>query len=458
MKILLILLLIFFQTEDPKAVRTQKLVAQEAALRKQLQLEPQNARIHNELGVVEYYLGKTHEAEASWRRAIELDAGYGDARANLAYYYFQTGREAVGEDMLRSAIQVDPNSFLANYYCGIFYYKRNQPTRAEIYLKRAIELKPDNLEVRLELVKLYRAQKNPQAAEAELDKLLEMAPGDAAVRYGRAVHYGETGRYREAIREFENVLLIDPHLTSVHFEIAVAAAAEKDWVRVIDALSRFHSSSSTAQSHYLMGYARRQLGQSEEATAEYQKAVALKPDFFEAQFELGSLYIDKAELTQAEHHLKLALKLRERVEVRYLLGYCYEMTGRYSEAEALYKELVASAPDRYEGYHGLGSLAVRTGDTEAALKYLQRAQELGGQTADIHYLLGRAYLRAGDYSKALESLNRAVALEPNRTDIRYQRAQAFKRLKRDREAEEELKLVEELNRRFRAGMSIGGQK
>lgn len=457
MKILLILLL-SFQSQDLKAARMQKLAAQEVALQKQLQAQPQNAKLHNDLGVVEYYLGKTQEAEASWKRAIELDTGYGDARANLAYYYFQTGREAIGEDMLRSAIQVDPNSFLANYYCGIFYYKRNQPTRAEIYLKRAIELKPDHLEVRLELVKLYRLQRDLQAAEAELDRLLEMAPGNVVVRYGRAVHYAETGRYREAIREFENVLLIDPQYSSVHFEIAVAAAAEKDWLRTIDALNRFHASNSTAQSRYLMGYAYRQLGQVQEATEEYQKAIALRSDFFEAHFELGSLYLDRAELLQAEQHLKLALKLKPHPEVRYLLGYCYELTGRYSEAEALYKELLASAPDRYEGYHGLGSLAVRAGDTENALKYLVRAQELGGQTADIYYLLGRAYLRAGDYDRALESLNRAVTLDPNRTDIRYQRAQAFKRLKRDREAEQELKLVEELNKRFRTGMSMEGQK
>ncbi len=457
MKILLVLLLIF-QIQDLKTARTQKLVAQETTLLERLKSEPQNARLYNELGVVEYYLGKTQEAETSWRRAIELEATYGDARANLAYYYFQTGREALGEDLLRSAIQVDPNSFLANYYSGIFYYRRNQPTRAEIYLKRAIELNPEHLEVRLELAKLYRAQKNAQAAESELDKLLEIAPDSAAVRYGRAVHYGETGRYREAIREFENVLLIDPQLTSVHFEIAVAAAAEKDWLRVIDSLSRFHSYDSTARSHYLMGYAYGQLRRYEEAVAEYENAVALKPDFFEAHFELSRLYIDKADVAQAERHLKLALKLREQVEVKYLLGYCYELTGRYSEAEVLYKELLTSAPDRYEGYHGLGSLAVRSGEAEAAVKYLTRAQELGGQTADIYYLLGRARLRAGNYSVALEDFDRAVQLEPNRADIRYQRAQALKRLKREREAEQELKFVEELNRRFRTGMSAGGQR
>ncbi|MEW6733597.1 MAG: tetratricopeptide repeat protein [Acidobacteriota bacterium] len=441
---------------ENKTEKIRQLNLRETKLLALLKKSPQDAKLYNDLGVVRFYLGKLTEAEIAFKRAIELDAKAVDARANLSFCYFQTNRDAAGEDMLRAALMLDPNNFLANYFTGLFYFNRNQPVRAEIYLKRAAELQPQHIEARLDLIKLYRIQKNDTEAERQLDELLLIAAKDTRVRYSRAVLYAETARYREAIREFENVLLLDSSLDEVKFELALAAFHGKEWFKAVRALEDYHTKKTTPQSIYLLGICYLKLEQVEQAVKHFQHAVELKPDLFEARFELGRIYFAKQEFNIATRELEQVLAASgENVEARYLLGYCYELLGRFGEAQEQYNELVKRAPTRFEGYHGLGSLAVRQSDA-SALSHLKRALELGGNNADVYYLLGRAYARASEWSKAVENFASAIKLDPSRPDIHYQLALTLKKMGRDVEAEFEFQTVEQLNKKFRT--SAEGQK
>jgi len=51
--------------------------------------------------------------------------------------------------------------------------------------------------------------------------------------------------------------------------------------------------------HYNLGVCLVNLGNGEEALAQFQKAVELKPDYAEAYFQLGSLYISQNKTQEA---------------------------------------------------------------------------------------------------------------------------------------------------------------
>jgi cytochrome c-type biogenesis protein CcmH/NrfG len=111
--------------------------------------------------------------------------------------------------------------------------------------------------------------------------------------------------------------------------------------------------------------------------------------------------------------------------------------------------LVRRAPDRFEGYHGLGAVKLRRGETAAALDALKRAAELKPQHADVRFLLGRALSQTGAQAGAVEQFRQAIALDGSRTDAHYQLALTLKRLGRDEEAAAEFAIVEKLNAEFR---------
>jgi tetratricopeptide (TPR) repeat protein len=433
--------------------RERKLIAEIAR-------RPKDAKLYNDLGVVQFYLGKAIAAESSFNRSIQIDPNNADARANLSFQYFQTGRQEAAVELLKEALVIDPNNFLANYFSGLLYFTRQQPTRAEIFLKKALAIQPGNLDVRLDLIKVQAAQKQVAEAERELDRLATELPSDARVRYARATFYAGQGRVADAVNEYKTVLAIAPDSPGIRLEMAVIYLRARDYYNAITMLEEFHKTSVSPESAYMMGHALAELGRLGAAETWLSKAIEGRENFFDAHLQLGRLLFTKRKYEDAKRHLSRAVELStvelsaagikaESVEARYLLGFCLELTNQLDAAMAQYAEIVRLAPNRFEGHHGTGSVKFKRGDNPGALASLFRAAQLNNRDADVQYQLGRALSRAGNNSGAIDHLQQAVALEPNRADARFQLALALRRAGRNDEAAEQMKIVERLNTEFR---------
>lgn len=89
--------------------------------------------------------------------------------------------------------------------------------------------------------------------------------------------------------------------------------------------------------------------------------------------------------------------------------------GRLGEAEAGYRELLASNPDDAEALHLLGILRGQAGDAEEGLALVQRAIEHDPQRDVFQHTLGEMQLNAGRLDEAEAAYLRAKELNPNLT-------------------------------------------
>jgi Flp pilus assembly protein TadD len=103
-------------------------------------------------------------------------------------------------------------------------------------------------------------------------------------------------------------------------------------------------------------------------------------------------------VTKHDEWLERALQLHER--------------GRLDEAEALYRELLARAPEHAETLHLLGVVQHQRGRYESAIELIGRAIAANGRAARFHNSLGVAYCAVGRFDQAEASYRRALALEP----------------------------------------------
>ncbi len=424
--------------------------AREKQLLAEIQKRPADAKLYNELGVQQFYLGKSAAAEAAFLKAIQLDPQNADARANLSFHYYQSGKPEAALDLLQAALTIDPENFLANYYSGLLYFRRQQPTRAEIFLKKALALQPNNLDVRLDLIKVSVANGEIAEAEQQLDRMATEHAGDARVRYARAAFYASQGRKLEALSEYKTVLALAPESSGIYLEMAMLNLQSRDYYGAIALLEEFHKSGLSIESSYLMGFALAEVGRLDEAETWLQRALAGREDYFDAHFQLGRLYFTKRNTAEAMRHLRRAVALNEtHIEARYLLGFCLELANDLEGAMAQYQEILRLAPTRFEGYHGVGSVLLKQGEANKALANLSRAAQFNPRDADVQYLYGRALARAGNNSGAIDHLQAAVALDPKRVDAHYQLATALKRAGRQEEADRHFKIAEQLNAEFR---------
>jgi tetratricopeptide (TPR) repeat protein len=98
--------------------------------------------------------------------------------------------------------------------------------------------------------------------------------------------------------------------------------------------------------------------------------------------------------------------------IHFNLGNCAFNLGRYEEAVASFKEAVRLKPDFFDAYTNLANAFVRLKRSEEALPILEEATRVYPENAGLHSSLGLLYLNSGQGIKAAESLEKAAAIDP----------------------------------------------
>jgi predicted O-linked N-acetylglucosamine transferase (SPINDLY family) len=86
---------------------------------------------------------------------------------------------------------------------------------------------------------------------------------------------------------------------------------------------------------------------------------------------------------------------------------------RLGEAEALYRQVLAHAPDQPNCLHGLGGVLLQAGRVAEALDALGRVAALQPEEAIYQHAVGMALATAARYDEAAVAFERAVSLNPN---------------------------------------------
>jgi tetratricopeptide (TPR) repeat protein len=104
--------------------------------------------------------------------------------------------------------------------------------------------------------------------------------------------------------------------------------------------------------------------------------------------------------------------------VEQLLQRAYEahQAGRLDDAERLYRELLAIAPDDLDGCNLLGLLCLESGRPEESIAPLKNAIRLRPDDPQAHYNLGIAHKEMAEFDKAAEQFRDVMQLSPDNTD------------------------------------------
>lgn len=122
-----------------------------------------------------------------------------------------------------------------------------------------------------------------------------------------------------------------------------------------------------------------------EAMAMYQKAISLKPDFYEAHYNLGSIYAKYGMWTGAIRQFLKALETGGSGEYRihYRLGDAFAGKEMFEDAIMEYKISVRLKPDDPNAYYGLARVHSIKMEKEIAIDYLSKAVKNGFEDYEI---------------------------------------------------------------------------
>ncbi|MGB8169488.1 MAG: tetratricopeptide repeat protein [Chthoniobacteraceae bacterium] len=100
--------------------------------------------------------------------------------------------------------------------------------------------------------------------------------------------------------------------------------------------------------------------------------------------------------------------------------------GRLAEAESLYRQILAVAPQHADALHSLGLIAYQVGRNDIAVDLIGQALALAPTVAEYHSNLGLVLTSKGEPDEAIAAFHRALELKPDVASIHNNLGNAFK--------------------------------
>ena len=159
------------------------------------------------------------------------------------------------------------------------------------------------------------------------------------------------------------------------------------------------SSLDSAETYNELGTVLQKLNRSVEATAKYQQALALNPDYVEAHNNLANALRAQGRLDEAVVHYRKALALKSDIpETNCNLGLTLSDLGEFDAALAHLRQALALKPDMASAHNNLAIALYKQGRYEEARASCERSLALNPDGADAHVNLAMTHLVLGDFA------------------------------------------------------------
>ncbi|HEY7095842.1 MAG TPA: sulfatase-like hydrolase/transferase [Terriglobales bacterium] len=135
---------------------------------------------------------------------------------------------------------------------------------------------------------------------------------------------------------------------------------------------------------YELGYIDAKKGDRKAAVADYEKAIAIQPNFAPIRRDLGMLHFQDQNFAEAIRHLDKAVELGLREPMLFnFLGIAYSRTGQLAKAVQAYQQALTGDPNRAEVHLNLGFAYQRMGKAAEAKKEYAEACRLDEKMCEL---------------------------------------------------------------------------
>jgi len=184
----------------------------------------------------------------------------------------------------------------------------------------------------------------------------------------------------------------------------------------------------------ISGACYKEIDKLEKAFKSFEKAVALKPDYAEARYNLG---VTLRELGRVDAAIKcyedtLAIK-HAYPNAHNNLGQILLESGQPDTAIDHFEWAVAYQPEFFEAHNNLGSSLLALGQVNTAVTHYEKALEIKPDYQLARNNLGIAYQRLGEIDKAFKSFERAQTVKSDYAQAHYNLSVLKKYTKNDKQ-------------------------
>lgn len=394
--------------------RLERPVEAEQALRRSLEVDPENLRIYGQLARLKRVRGDKEGAITVYR---EMLAQSPDDHATL----FALAETQIGDEDLEGAIET---------------------------LERVEESYPEDLESVKRLgYLLYDTGRFEEAGE-RFERVLARSPRDNDVAFFLGIVLRRENRNEEAIAAFSRIAAHHEYYADARTQLAAIHERAGRYEEALADVERAMGSEPTRELELYSATLRAKAGDFDGAVAYLENLLEAAPEDDELLYNLGVVHAEGDREAEALSYMERALAENpDNADALNFIGYTWAENGqRLDEAEAYIVRAIELRPDNGYIVDSLGWVyymrarpLMESGNEAAGRKWLdraveelERAHELTGGDPVISEHLGDTYLLMNEPRRALDKFEEAALMGP-RTDEQPNLHEKLESLRRELE-------------------------
>lgn len=342
--------------------------------------------------IAAHQAGDFEQAEELYLAILQTQPYHAVANHNMGLLAGQVGQFAAGLPYLHKALSVNPDEgqFWLSYADGLL--KAGESIQALDIVETAIGRGLDN--------------EQSQALRQRIAHTIATTPTlDERQQVVALYQDGKLAELEQASR-----ILTGKYPTSDFSWSVLGTALQAQGKDAFSALLKTAQlAPNDAEAHGNLGMVWQERGNLTQALTSYRRALELNPGFVEAYANMATALRTQGELQQAEQACRQALALRpDYVKAHINLGDTLAALHRYQEAVHSYQQALTLRPNDAEIYLNLGNAQQALELWDSAIVSYRAALHLAPHLTVAHANLAAAMQASGDYDNAAATYRQAI--------------------------------------------------
>lgn len=370
---------------------------------------------------LEASLGNVNQATSDEKQAIVWDGlnpVYFRAQADMQLSLGQVDTAASG---YRTVLGLDSNSSPVYIKLADIAQMRGDMTQAQGYLVRAIEAAPYNPGVNVTLARFFQKQGLPDRAQSQYQIALDKNPKDPGTLSSLGDFHANRGEFAQALENYTSAVAVNPFDSTPYLGMGTVYRDQGEIVQATQAITQaIKLEPGLGKPYAALASINLQQGKPDAAEQELKLAVDRNPGFVAGSTALAVLYLDQGKPNDAQAVLKQLQQQFPLLNAGYIgLGLLAERRLDYNAAADSYRQAIARVAPTRSGVAllALGNLQLRQGQTAQALQSFQTALKEQPTLANVYVALSQYYAQTGDFSNAEHILQQGLTVNPGSASL-----------------------------------------
>ncbi len=230
--------------------------------------------------------------------------------------------------------------------------------------------------------------------------------------------------WKDAVILWNAVIERSPNLALAYVHRGTAYQEKGDFVAASADYQKAIALKDDPYAHSNLAMIYKEAGHFDEAQAEYTKAIALKPQFWGAYFDRGNLYRENGKFFLAISDYTKALEFLPGYAQAYAnRGTAYFLNQQESLALADFNWAIRFDPRAINAINNRAVLYARRGHFKKAISDFSKSLALDPKNPSVYFNRGLAYSQSGQNDLAIADFDRALQIDPTYKEAYLQKMQ-----------------------------------